>query len=159
MTCGILASGICLLTSIADALHEKAKKVNTVERLGNHLKEGVDESVQEKYLRVIRDWIPNEPVVLVDDSDVVKPGGIKFEALGIVRDGSESTDKKSMFKKGYHVTEAVALTHSKQSVSIFSRVHSSKEKDYVSANAVTFDAIEREARLFLKSDVRHGSRI
>lgn len=45
MTYGMLASGSCLLTSIADALHEKAKKVNTVERLGNHLEEGVDESV------------------------------------------------------------------------------------------------------------------
>lgn len=151
MTYGILASGSCLLTSIADALHEKAKKVNTVERLGNHLKEGVDKSVQEKYLRVIRDWVPDEPVVLIDDSDVVKPEGKKFEALGVVRDGSESTEKKSVFKKGYHVTEAVALMRNRQPVSIFSRIHSSAEKDYASANAVTFDAIEQGAKLFGKA--------
>lgn len=151
MTYGMLASGSCLLTSIADSLHENAKKVNTVERLGNHLKNGVDESVQAKYLRVIRDWIPDEPVVLVDDSDVVKPEGKKFEALGVVRDGSESTEKKSVFKKGYHVTEAVTLTNRRQPVSIFSRIHSSMEKDYVSANSVTFDAIERGARLFGKA--------
>ena len=126
-------------------------KVNTVERLGNHLKEGVDKSVQEKYLWVIRDWVPDEPVVLIDDSDVVKPEGKKFEALGVVRDGSESTEKKSVFKKGYHVTEAVALMRNRQPVSIFSRIHSSAEKDYASANAVTFDAIEQGAKLFGKA--------
>jgi len=35
--------------------------------------------------------VPAQPAVLIDDSDVVKPDGYKFEALGIVRDGSEST--------------------------------------------------------------------
>lgn len=89
--------------------------------------------------------------MLIDDSDVVKPEGKKFEALGIVRDGSESTEKKSVFKKGYHVTEAVALMRNRQPVSIFSRIHSSAEKDYVLANAVTFDAIERGAKLFGKA--------
>lgn len=55
---------------------------------------------------MVREWVEEKPVVLIDDSDVVKPEGYKFEALGIVRDGSESTDKKSVYKKGYHVTES-----------------------------------------------------
>ncbi len=38
---------------------------------------------------------------LIDDSDIVKPLGKRFEDLGIVRDGS--SDKKE-YKKGYHVT-------------------------------------------------------
>ena len=151
MTYGMLVSGSCLLTKIVDALHEKAKKVNAVERLGKHLKERIAESIQKKYLQLIREWIPEEPVVLIDDSDVVKPEGRKFEALGIVRDGSESTEKKNVYKKGYHVTEAVTVTRSSQPVSIFSRIHSSEEKDYVSANAITFEAIERGARLFGKA--------
>ena len=37
MTYGILASQSCLLTDIADYLHEPVKKVNVVERLGRHL--------------------------------------------------------------------------------------------------------------------------
>ena len=41
MTYGMLASGSCLLTSIVDELHEETKKVNAVERLARHLKEGV----------------------------------------------------------------------------------------------------------------------
>lgn len=40
MICGMLASGSCLLTGIVDKLHVKTKKVNAVERLGRHLKEG-----------------------------------------------------------------------------------------------------------------------
>lgn len=37
---------------------------------------------------------------------MVKPDGYKFESLGIVRDSSESTSTKNVYKKGYHVTEA-----------------------------------------------------
>ena len=90
--------------------------------------------------------VPAEPVIHIDDSDVVKPDGYKFEALGIVRDGSESTATKNVYKKGYHVTEACVLT-----ASIFSHIHSSQEKDYKSANAVTFHAIEQGAALFGKT--------
>ena len=95
--------------------------------------------------------MPKEPVILIDDSDVAKPEGYKFEALGIVRDGSKSTEKKNVYEKGYHVTEAVAITRSKQPVSLFSRIHSSREKGYVSANAVTFEAIDQCGKLFRKA--------
>ena len=94
---------------------------------------------------------PTQPVVLIDDSDVVKPDGYKFEALGIVRDGSESTATKSVYKKGYHVTEACVLTVSNHPVSIFSHIHSSREKDYKSANTITFHAIEQGAALLGKA--------
>ena len=151
ITYGMLASRSCLLTSIVDELHEETRKVNAVERLGRHLKEGVLNETQERYRHLVREWIGEKPVVLIDDSDVIKPEGYKFEALGIVRDGSESTDRKSVYKKGYHVTEAVAITRSKQAVSIFSRIHSSTEKDYVSANTITFEAIEEGAKLLGKA--------
>ena len=90
--------------------------------------------------------VPAEPVIHIDDSDVVKPDGYKFEALGIVRDGSESTATKNVYKKGYHVTEACVLT-----ASIFSHIHSSQEKDYKSANTITFHAMEQGAALFGKA--------
>ena len=53
-----------------------------------------------------------------------------------------------MYKKGYHVTEACVLTSSNHPVSLFSQIHSSHEKDYKSANTITFQAIERGAALF-----------
>ena len=151
MTYGILASQSCLLTDIADHLHESSKKVNVVERLSRHLEKGTLPLAAAAYLQQVKKMAPSNPVIHIDDSDVTKPEGFKFEALGIVRDGSESTVTKNVYKKGYHVTEACVLTSSNHPVSIFSRIHSSSEKDYKSVNTITFSAIEQAAALFGKA--------
>ena len=151
MAYGMLASGSCLLTDIVDQLHEDSKKINSVERLTRHLNKGIPAKALRSYLSTIRKWIPDEPVVHIDDSDIVKPDGRKFEALGLVRDGSKSTDTKNVYEKGYHVTEACALTGSGHPVSLFSKIHSSKEKDFTSINDVTFSAMERGASLLGKA--------
>lgn len=148
MTYGMLAANSCLLTDVADKLHEPSKKVNTVERLSKHLLKGTSTKALNAYLKTIRKWTPAEPVIHIDDSDVVKPDGYKFESLGVVRDGSESTATKNVYKKGYHVTEACVLTSSNHPVSIFSEIHSSKEKNFTSTNTITFAAMERGASLF-----------
>ena len=151
MTYGMLSAGSCLLTDIADKLHEDSKKINIVDRLSRHLDKGTPTEAISSYLQQIKKWAPSEPVIYIDDSDVVKPDGYKFESLGIVRDGSESTSIKSIYKKGYHVTEACVLTTSNHPVSIFSRIHSSAEKNYKSANTITFEAMEQGAALFGKA--------
>ena len=151
ITYGMLASGSCLLTDVVDQLHESSKKINIVDRLSRHLGKGTPASAAASYLQQVKKWAPVEPVIHIDDSDVVKPDGHKFESLGIVRDGSESTSTKNVYKKGYHVTEACVLTRSNHPVSIFSRIHSSSEKDYKSVNAITFQAMEQGAALFGKA--------
>lgn len=151
MTYGMLASGSCLLTDIVDQLHEDSKKVNSVERLTRHLNKGVPTKALKSYLTTIRKWVPSEPVIHIDDNDIIKPDGYKFEALGLVRDGSQSTNTKNVYEKGYHVTEACVLTTSDHPVSIFSRIHSSKEKNFTSINNITFSAMERGAALFRKA--------
>jgi hypothetical protein len=151
ITYGMLASGSCLLTDVVDQLHEDSKKVNSVERLSRHLNNGTPKAALLSYLHIIRKWVPDEPVVHIDDSDVVKPDGCKFESLGLVRDGSKSSDTKTVYEKGYHVTEACVLTKSSHPVSIYSRIHSSKEKNFSSANTVTFAAMERAASLLGKA--------
>ena len=151
MTYGILASESCILTDIVDQLHESSKKVNSIERLTNHLKKGVPITSLKSYLLTVRKWVPKEPVIHIDDSDIVKPDGYKFEALGMVRDGSQSNTGKAVHKKGYHVTEACVLTTNNHPVSIFSEIHSSKEKNFTSVNNITFDAMKRGAALFGKA--------
>ena len=151
MVYGILASRSCLLTDISDQLHETVHKANTVKRLSNHLSEGTPASAAASYLHTVKRLVPSEPVVLIDESDIVKPDGKQFEALGIVRDGSESTQTKSVYKKGYHVTEACVLTASKHPVSVFSMIHSSVEKDCKSVSTITFDAVKQAAALFGKA--------
>ena len=151
ITYGMLASQSCLLTDVVDQLHEDSKKINIVDRLSRHLDKGIPAKAAVSYLQMLKKWVPSEPVIHIDDSDVVKPDGYKFESLGIVRDGSESTSSKNVYKKGYHVTEACVLTGNNHPVSIFSRIHSSAEKDYKSANTITFDAIEQGTTLFRKA--------
>lgn len=144
---GMLASGSCLLTDIAQRLNEDTRKSNTVERLSRHLTRGIPQKAMAAYLRTIRKWLPQKPVIHIDDSDVVKPEGKHFESLGWVRDGSASTKDKCVIQKGYHVTEACALTTSGHPVSIFSRIHSSEEKNFTSINNITFAAMERGVKL------------
>ena len=151
MNYGMLASGSCLLTDIVDHLHEPSKKINVVDRLSRHLSKGIPKDALKSYLALVRKCCPKHPVIHIDDSDVVKPDGYKFESLGWVRDGSESTATKNVYKKGYHVTEATVLTNGNQPVSIFSEIHSSNEKDFSSINTITFSAMERAAALFGKA--------
>lgn len=151
ITYGMLASGSCLLTDIADQLHEDSQKINSVDRLSRHLSKGVPKESLLSYLRTVRKWIPDDPVIHLDDSDVVKPDGCKFESLGLVRDGSKSSDTKNVYEKGYRVTEACVLTKSNHPVSIYSRIHSSQEKNFTSVNSATFEAMERGKALLGKA--------
>ena len=127
MTYDMLASGSCLVTNIVDQLHENFKKVNSVERLTRHLNKGVSNVALKSYLTTIRKCIPSQPIIHIDNNDVVKPDGYKFEVLGIVRNGSKSTETKSVYEKGYPVTEACVLTGNGHPVSIFSQIHSSTD--------------------------------
>lgn len=151
MTYGMFASGSCLLAYIVDQLHEDSKKVNSVERLTKHLNKRTPVKTLSSYLSIVRKWFPNEPIIHIDDSDIVKPDGYKFESLGRVRDGSKSTASKTVYEKGYHITEACVLTGNNHPVSIFSKIHSSNEKNFTSVNHITFSAMERGAALFGKA--------
>ena len=121
MNYGILASKSCLLTDIVDQLHETSKKINIVDRLSHHLAKGTPGEALKAYLTQVKKWCPAQPVIHIDDSDVVKPDGYKFESLGWVRDGSESTATKNLYKKGYHVTEATVLTNNNHPLSQIGR--------------------------------------
>ena len=139
MLYGISKSKDILLSSISEALDENISKINTIDRLSNNLSLDLDESIFLNYCNLAFDALGNEPVFLVDDSDVTKPLGNKFEDLGIVRDGS-SKDKS--YEKGYHHTEIVGLTNNfKQPISLFSKIHSSTQKEYISNNNVTYEGL------------------
>lgn len=56
ITYGILASGSCLLTDVADQLHEPSKKINIVDRLSRHLGKGTPAPAAASYLRQAKNW-------------------------------------------------------------------------------------------------------
>lgn len=102
-------------------------------------------SIDENYSNLVMDSLGDNPVFLIDDSDVVKPLGKKFESLGVVRDGSSISKN---YEKGYHITEIVGLTQNmKQPISIFSKIHSSTEKDYISTNSITIEGLDKVIKL------------
>ena len=48
------------------------------------------------YLHTVRRLKPYDRMALIDERNVIKPDEKQFEVLGIVRDGSKSTQKKSV---------------------------------------------------------------
>jgi len=140
MIYGLAKSKSVLLSNISDALMEPINKINTIERLSNNLVNELNPSIKIHYNHEVNKVIGKSPIILVDDSDVIKPHGFHFDALGLVRDGSSS---KKTYEKGYIVTEMVALTEKKkQPISLFSHIHSSTEKDYKSTNTVTYQGLD-----------------
>ena len=141
MIYGISKSKDILLSSISEALNEKTKKAYVIDRLSDKLSCELDDNIECLWCNTVIDSSGESPVFIIDDSDVVKLLGSKFEDLGIVRDGSS---KNKTYEKGYHVTEIVGLTkNKKQPISMFSKVHSSVSKEYVSANSITFEGLNR----------------
>ncbi len=152
MIYGILKSKDILLSRIAEALQEKTKKINTIDRLSDNLAIDLPTNIDINYGNLAMDTLGDNPIFLIDDSDIIKPLGKKFEDLGIVRDGSS---QRKSYEKGYHVTEVVGLTKNmKQPISMFSKIHSSTSKDYVSSNAITFEAIDSICNLLDERNIK-----
>lgn len=152
MIYGISKSKDILLSSIAGELNENIKKAYTIDRLSENLCCSLNETIDSNYCDLAMDSLGDNPIFLIDDSDIIKPKGKKFEDLGIVRDGSS---EKKEYKNGYHHTEIVGLTKNrKQPISIFSKVHSSTSKDYVSANSITFEGIDKVVEMLNKRNLK-----
>jgi hypothetical protein len=143
MLYGLLKSSSTIISDVALALNEDIKRINTVKRLTRHLASFTNvDTIHKNYLKQIHTLLPDNPIVIVDDSDVIKPLGIKFESLGTVRDGSASTTSKNVYEKGYHICEMVALTKKeKQPVSLYSNIYSNVEENFESTNSKTLDGL------------------
>jgi hypothetical protein len=139
MIYGMSASESVILSDISDALMESAAKINTVDRLSRHLQIGLPDNTHQNYIMTIKDDIPDEPVILLDNSDVIKPKGKKFESMGRVKDGSAAGVQ---IENGYWITEAVALSRMNQPVSLYSHIYSQNEKGFTSENTYTFRAVD-----------------
>lgn len=135
---GAMAAKSCLLSDIAQSLQEDAKKLHTIERLARHLCDEIPETVRDNYAGMTKRLLPQNVVVHIDNSDVVKPSGRAFEGIGIIRDGSKSTENKNVFGNGYYVTEATALTETNHPVSIFSEVWSPESPEFTSGGEFAY---------------------
>ena len=152
MIYGIFKSKNIHLSAIAEALNENIKKAYTIDRLSTNLSYDLNDSINKNYTNLAMDSLGNNPIFIIDDSDVTKPLGEKFEDLGIVRDGSS---KNKTYEKGYHHTEIIGLTqNNRQPISVYSQIHSSKSKEYISANNETFKALDSVIDILDKRNIK-----
>lgn len=150
---GMLKSESVILKDIATALNEPIQIKNIIDRLSRNLQNVLSVDTHVNYLKKMVSALGENPVILVDDSDVIKPHGKKFEVLGLVRDGSYENKK---LEKGYMKTEIVGLTaNKKQPVSLFTHIHSSLEKSYKSTNHVLYSGLEQVIRAMFVFDRRY----
>jgi hypothetical protein len=139
---GILKSSSVLLSEIVRNNDRKVEIKNGVERLSRQLI-GFDSSeIFNRYLKIVKQYLPDKPLFMVDDTDIVKPYAKKMEELGLVKDGSDGYE----LKNGYLVNEITAIATNGQPISVSSIMYSAKEKEFLSANIIVKKAIANVVR-------------
>ena len=139
------------ITEIARKLKEDIALSKTVDRLSRNLMSfNKTEQLRENYFDTVSKHFDERTVLIVDDSDIAKIYSEKLEGLCRVRDGSTGE-----IVDGYWFAGVSALTAGhKQPIPIYSRVYSSKEKDYTSNNSETIKSLEFLSSHFPKTNIR-----
>ena len=142
MMFGIASTGTTLISEISRSLKENIKLGNTIERLcDNLLRFDKEQTIMNNYYKEVKKELSKEPIVLFDDSDITKIYGKKFEDIDKVIDGSS---EKKEIKPGYHVCEATLVgKQMSQPISLYSKIYSSKSKDFKSEKNYTKESIEK----------------
>lgn len=150
MIYGILSSKSCLLSEIARNLNEQIALRKTVTRLSRNLNDfDGGEELLEAYLESIKNRYNDKSVLIIDGSDITKPANTKLEGLCEVRDGSTGETGT-----GYHTLGAAVLSDRKLPYGVYSRIYSSKEKDFISEDNENLKCFEFLSKHFSKSNIR-----
>lgn len=137
MMFGLSRNQSVLLSDIARALDEDINLRYTIERLSDHLENIGNcelDILRRNFNQLVLKNIDEQPLVLLDDSEIIKKYGKKFEALCMVRDD---------IYPGYHICEATVVTkNEKQPISLYSHIYSTEDKEFKSMNDETLKSIE-----------------
>jgi len=130
---GLLCNRNVLLSEISRGNKKDVLLKKQIERLGNRLASFSYKEVLEKYHVLIKDEINERTIFCIDNTDIIKPHGTKFEHLSFVRDGSTGR-----IEKGYEVMDITALSHNhRQPIPIYSFPFAYNDKNYQSNNCET----------------------
>lgn len=139
---GILKGQSIILSDVAHSLNERTLPKKTIERLSRFLDRDHDLAFRERLLAFAISLMPKDglKVFSVDDTDVAKIYGKRFEAMGKVRDASSP---KGSIENGYRVSCVTALTAAaKHPMPVFDVFHSETQPGFKSVNKHTFDGLE-----------------
>jgi len=136
---GLAKGKSVLLSDIARTLEEPIDTIQTVKRLSSRLEEFHEENqLIENYGKAIAPHFrEKDNLIIVDNSEVVKPFSNKLEALCKVRDGSTGR-----IEKGYWTTNMIGITPTaKHPIPLYSHLFSSAEKEFISQNEETYKGL------------------
>ena len=146
MLFGLAKGKSVLLSDIALALEEPIDPIQTIKRLSSRLEEFHEEDqLLANYKKITQSQLKgDENLVIVDNSEIIKPYSNKLEALGQVRDGS--TGK---IEKGYWTTNMIAVgKNTKHPIPLYSHLYSSIEKGFISENEETYKGLDHVRNIF-----------
>ena len=92
MIYGFAKNQSCHLSDIAKALDEKTKLINVIDRLSANLaslSEADLERIMDNFRSAIENYIPDEPLVNLDNSEIVKRHARKLEDLDMQHNEKE----------------------------------------------------------------------
>lgn len=130
MLYGILTGNKLHLSEIARSLNETISLKKTIERLSRNLRTFHDQNILwANYLSLVKKQVKDDyAVIVVDNSDLVKPSARKMEALTEVRDGSTGE-----IRRGYQTIEASILSEAgKLPLPVYQKKFSPAEADFIS---------------------------
>lgn len=138
---GIIKSKSCILRQVAVALDENITVKKTTERLGNHLsKTELTTELRSRILRKSARKLNKDSIIVMDDSDIIKPEAKKMEGLAYIPDGS--SDHKTGL--GYKLINVAAVNSSKDTdcevIPMMSELYSG-EIEMDSCKNILFDQI------------------
>ncbi len=139
------------LSDIARALKENISLKKTIERLSRNLSNIPEmHKIFENYLKEINEDINDRSIVIIDGSEVVKPASKALEKMCQVRDGSTGE-----IKEGYWMLEMMILSNKhKMPLPIYSKIYSTKEKDYVSEDDEVLKGLKQIEKKVSKKSIR-----
>ena len=151
MIYGLAKNQSCHLSDIARALDEKTKLINVIDRLSANLaslSETDLEQIMDNFRSTIKNYIPDEPLVNLDNSEIVKKHARKLEDLDIVLDASSV--RSGDIQPGYHICEGSVVTKEEsQPLSLYTKIYSTKSEGFKSMNDEMLKCI-KSIKKFLK---------
>lgn len=134
---GIAKSQSVILADIARTFDGKTSVKRAIDRLSRNLNDIDDAKLVSNYSKIAKSQLPENPYLILDDTDIAKPLSRKMECLGEVHDGSTGG-----ITKGYKVCEVVGISKSGQPISLASNMYSHSEISFSSANEKTRETLK-----------------
>ena len=150
MLYGMMVAQDCKLSKIAEALNEPLDLKCTHVRLQRNLRDfDKQDVIADNYMNKVVKKCRKDSVLIIDEGDIIKPYGTKFEGLCRVRDGS--TGK---IEKGLPTVGVIALTDDKLPLPVYENIFSYTGDEFESINKETFKALDFADNYFDKENIR-----